>query len=153
MTREDAYYERIMLLCGYWDSYEQWLNSYLETEDPLSDIVLELLDCHNDMKEVEYRLNLYCLEKPFDEETVYVRLRLYAREKYRDGIFTIDEVMSTLFRFSQKIPFCDFQNQCSVLSDYYVLVDEGVVDMALFQPILKNWLDNGGAIDTSKMWC
>ena len=40
----------------------------------------------------------------------------------------------------------------SVLSDYYVLVDEGVVDMALFQPILKNWLDNGGAIDTSKMW-
>lgn len=45
MTREDAYYERILLLCGYWEDYDRWLDSYLETEEPLSDIVLELLDC------------------------------------------------------------------------------------------------------------
>ena len=39
MTREDAYYERILLLCGYWEDYDRWLDSYLETEEPLSDNV------------------------------------------------------------------------------------------------------------------
>ncbi len=65
MTREDAYYERILLLCGYWEDYDRWLNSYLETEEPLSNIVLELLDCCGDFKEIEYRRLL----KPNKTET------------------------------------------------------------------------------------
>ena len=28
MTREDAYYERIMLLCGWWDNYDEWLDGF-----------------------------------------------------------------------------------------------------------------------------
>ena len=76
MTREDAYFERILLLSGFWEGYDEWLGGYLESEEPLSDIVLELVDCGGDMKEVEYRLNLYCLEKPFNEESVHERLRL-----------------------------------------------------------------------------
>lgn len=103
MTREDAYYERIMLLCGYWDNYDEWLDSYLETEDPLSDIVLELLDCHGDIKEVEHRLNLYCLEAPFDEESVYIRLRLYLRDGYKNGNLSKDDVMSAFAASRQSL--------------------------------------------------
>lgn len=152
MTREDAYYERIMLLCGYWDNYDEWFDSYLEIEDPLSDIVLELLDCRGDMKEVEHRLNLYCLEAPFDEDSVYVRLRLYLRDGYKNGNLTKDGVMSALCRFSQKITFCDFQNQCGVLSDYYDLVKEGCIDAEKFEGVLVRWLDNGQPFNTDDLW-
>ena len=152
MTREDAYYERIMLLCGYWDDYDEWLDSYLETEDPLSDIVLELLDCHDDIKEVEHRLNLYCLEAPFDEESVYIRLRLYLRDGYKNGNLTKDDVMSALFRFSQKIPFCYFQNQCRLLSDYCDLAENGILVMKEFDLELLRWLDQGGQINIDPLW-
>ena len=152
MTREDAYYERIMLLCGYWDNYDEWLDSYLETEDPISNIVLELLDCRRDIKEVEHRLNLYCLEAPFDEESVYVRLRLYLRDGYKNGSLTEDYVMSALFKLSQKIPFCDFQNQCTCLSDYYDLAENGILDMKKVREELNRWLDHGGRVNTEFMW-
>ncbi len=152
MTREEAYYKRIQLLCGFWDDYDKWLDSYLETEEPLSNIVLQLLDCHSDMKEGVYHLNLYCQEQPFDEDSVYVKLRMWVRDEYKKGIFTLDQLMSALFRFSQKIPFCDFSNQCGLLSDHYVLSKEGIVDMALFQAELTKWLNDGGTIDTNKFW-
>ena len=152
MTREDAYYERILLLCGYWEEYDRWLDSYLETEEPLSDIVLELLDCRGDFKEIEYRLRLFCLEKPFNEEAVYERLRLFLRDKYKSGEWSKDDVMSALFRFSAKIPFCDFQNDCSALSDYYDLAIEGIVSMARFDPIFERFLEDGKYFDTKDFW-
>lgn len=143
MTREDAYYERIRLLCGYWDNYEDWLNTYLETENPLSDIVLKLVDCGDDMKEVERALNLYCLEKAFDEESVYKMMRKELCDNYQNGVITKDEVASALFRFSQNIPDCYFQNCCGALSDYYELAQLGILDMKKFDAVLGRWLDNG----------
>ena len=151
MTREDAYYERIMLLCGYWDDYDEWLDFYLKTENPLSNIVLELLDCHGDIKEIEHRLNLYCLESPFDEESVYVRLRSYLRDGYKNKTLTEDDVMSALFSFSQKIPFCDFQDQCGCLSDYYDLAENGILDMKKVVIELNRWLDHGGRVNTESI--
>jgi len=42
MTREEAYYHKILLMTGFTEGYDAWLDEYLEREDPLSDIVLEL---------------------------------------------------------------------------------------------------------------
>jgi hypothetical protein len=89
MTREDAYFERILLLSGFWDGYDEWLGFYLENEDPLSDIVLELIDC-KDIKAAEYCLGLYCQEKPFDEGAVHERLRVFLRDSYKSGKMTKD---------------------------------------------------------------
>ena len=29
MTREEAYYERLKLLCGEWDTYDEWLTKHM----------------------------------------------------------------------------------------------------------------------------
>ena len=152
MTREDAYYQRIMLLCGWSDNYDEWLDSYLETENPISNIVLELLDCRENIKEVVHRLNLYCLEASFDEKSVYIRLRLHLRDGHRNGNLTENDVMSALFKLSQKIPFCDFQNECACLSDYYDLAENGILDMNIVREELNRWLDQGGRVNTEFMW-
>ena len=152
MTREDAYYERIKLLCGHWDSYNSWLGSYLETEEPLSDIVMELIDCKNDIKEIEHCLNLYCLEKPFDEEGVYTRIREELCALYEENAITKDHLLSELFSISNVIPFCRFSIDCTTLSDYYVLVTEGFVDMKIFTAVLEKWLKDGKSFKTDEMW-
>ncbi len=152
MTREEAYYERIKLLCGDWDAYDDRLNHYLETEEPLSDIVLTLVDCRDDMKEVERALNLYCQEKPFDEERVYDRLRLELYAAYGEGGMSKDRIMSTLYRYSQKIPDCPFSYSCSVLSDYYELAELGIVDMCELDLALEKFLRGGGIVATEALW-
>lgn len=153
MTREDAYYRRILLLCGVWDDFDKWLDVYLEDEDPLSPIVLDLLDCRNDMKKAEHVLNLYCLEAPFDEESVHTRLRCYLKEGYQNGEMSKDQVMSLIFRFSKNLPTeASFSNDCLTLSDYYVLAEENVVDMKRFDQVLFRFLDTGEYFDTADFW-
>ena len=152
MTREEAYYERLKLLCGEWDTYDEWLTKHMETENPLSDIVLELIDCRGDMKEVEYHLNLYCQEKPFDEESVYTRIRLKLFERYEKGALIADDVATTLFCISKVIPFCDFGLACGNVSDYYVFVDQGLLDRTEFEFALKEFLAEGKPINVKIMW-
>ena len=45
MTPEDAYFHMILLQTGHTDIYDSHLNTYLQKEDPLSDIVLSLSFC------------------------------------------------------------------------------------------------------------
>ena len=48
MNREEAFYYEILLTLDYSPEYDEWLNTYLKTEDPLSDIVLDLAWCGAD---------------------------------------------------------------------------------------------------------
>ena len=65
MKREDAFYFKHLLLLGFTDGYEEWLNYYLETESPLSDIVLELSVNGSDFKKIVSLLHNFCLENEF----------------------------------------------------------------------------------------
>ena len=153
MTREDAYFQRILLLSGFWEGYDEWLGSYLESEEPLSDIVLELVDCHGDMKEVEYRLNLYCLEKPFDEVGVYERLRLYLWENYKSGKMEKDALLATMGKFSFILPDGGaFVRNCRVLYDYYDLVEEQMISEERFEAVMLAFLERNERVDTDKFW-
>jgi hypothetical protein len=78
-------------------------------------------------------------------------LRSYLRDGYKNKTLTEDDVMSALFRFSQKIPFCDFQDQCGCLSDYYDLAENGILDMKKVVVELNRWLDHGGRVNTESI--
>lgn len=152
MTREEAYYERIRLLCGDWDSYDGWLSCFLEHEEPLSDIVLTLVDCRDDMKEAEHALNLYCQERPFDQERVYERLRLELLSQYETCAITKDHLLATMSQYSRKIPDCSFSYGCGALSEYYELAEMGIVSMEKLDVILIQFLRDGGNVDLDSVW-
>ena len=153
MTREDAYFERILLLSGFWEGYDEWLGWYLESEEPLSDIVLELVDCGGDMKEVEYRLNLYCLEKPFNEESVHERLRLFLRDGLKSGKMRKDTVLAAMGNFSRILPDgAAFGRDCEILYYDYDLVEGGVVSEERFDGEFLAFLENGKRVDTDNYW-
>ena len=82
MKREDAFYHKILLMTGLDDSYDEWLNYYLESEDPLSDIVLELACCGSDVNKTISTLHSYCAEQPFDVADVCDRVRMFYHKAY-----------------------------------------------------------------------
>ncbi len=152
MTREDAYFERVLLLSGFWDGYDEWLDGYLEREEPLSNIVLELVDCGGDMKEVEYRLNLYCQEKPFDEEAVHERLRLFLRDGYKSGKMSKDKILATMGRFSSILPDGGaFRRDCEILYYDYDLVEGEIISEERFDSEFLAFLESGKSVDWGKV--
>ncbi|MBQ8404583.1 MAG: hypothetical protein IJX55_09215 [Clostridia bacterium] len=153
MTREDAYFERLLLLAGFWNGYDEWLDGYLKREEPLSDIVLELVDCGGDMKEVEYRLNLYCLEKPFDEESVHERLRLFLWDGYKSGKMSKDEVLAAMGKFSRILPDGGaFGRDFEILYYDYDLVEGGVISEEQFDGEFLAFLESGKSVDWEKVY-
>lgn len=62
MTREEAYYLKILLLSSFRADYEEELNGYLEAEEPISDIVLTLAFLGSDIEKVIYELGCYCIK-------------------------------------------------------------------------------------------
>ena len=152
MTREEAYFERILLLSGFWEGYDEWLGFYLENEEPLSDIVLELIDC-KDIKAAEHRLGLYCEEKPFDEESVHERLRIFLCDSYKSGKMTKDIVLATMGNFSHILTEdATFSKNCRVLFDYYDLVEERMISEERFEAVMLAFLERNERVDTDKFW-
>ena len=82
LKREDAFYHKLMLMTGLDDGYDEWLNYYLESENPLSNIVLELACCGSDVNKTISVLHRFCAEHPFDEAAVRNRVRVYFKNAY-----------------------------------------------------------------------
>ncbi len=57
LKREDAYYYMNLLLLGFSDGYDEWLESYLKTDEPMSDLVIDLYFSGSDVK----KLYLCCI--------------------------------------------------------------------------------------------
>ena len=82
MNREEAYYHKLLLTNGIDDGFDSWLDSYLKTEDPLSDIALNLSTCGSNTNQIISYLHNYCLEQSFDEKAVCDKLRSFLKEAY-----------------------------------------------------------------------
>ena len=49
LRREDAFYYMYLLLLGFSDGYDEWLESYLKTDEPMSDLVIDLYFCGSNL--------------------------------------------------------------------------------------------------------
>ena len=71
MTYEDAVYFKLVLLCGYKDELQAYVDKALIEQDPLSDVVLKLSAVGADDKKMLSVLNEYLLQVK-DPETYVV---------------------------------------------------------------------------------
>ena len=142
---------------GFSDGYDEWLNFYLETEAPLSDIVLELSLCVSDVKKTVSLLHNYCAGEAFDEAASHDRLRAFFREAYYSNRLSKEEVLSLMYRLTLNID--DFKEldtklwgSMYYLDYYYGLVSDGVISIENFDRAFFSYLDNGTPLDTELIW-
>lgn len=157
MTREDACYFKILLSSGLSDGYDEWLDLYLNKEDPLSDIVLNLALCGSDVNKTISCLYIFCAEKAFDEKLVCEKLRLFLKDAYHTGRFSKEEVLSYMYRFAaaQGDPG-DFEiaawDSMYYFDYYHSLVEEGLILKERFDAAFFSFLDDGIPLDSDKLW-
>ena len=153
MKLDDAYYHLLLLQSGLDDGYDAWLNGYLEEEDPLSDIVLNLVSCGSNMNETISCLNAYCGQKlEVDERSICDRLRNFLKDAYHSGRMSQREVVDAMYRIVQAHGDpgdCGFD----IWGDFYYLEDNldlvecGIVSEEVFHEAFLMFLNDGIPLD------
>lgn len=163
MNREDAYYYKNLLMLGFSDEYTEWLNHRLETEDPLSDIVLELAYCSSDVKHAVSLLHMYCEEQQFDVALVADRLRVFFQGAYYSNKMSKEEVVTTMFRLARNVGFpCNYDLNIHYdlniwanmyqFYDYYSLAKDAIISWESFDFAFFSYLDHGAPFDIDLLW-
>ena len=157
MKRDDAFYYKNLLMLCFFDGYDEWLNGALESEDPLSDIVLQLSCCGSDVKKTISVLHNYCAEQPFDEAVACDKLRLFFKEAYYSNWMSKEEISSTLNQLALNIGDLgdfdiDLWGSMYYLDDYYSLAKEGIISWESFDYAFFSYLDNGTPLDLNLIW-
>jgi len=157
MNREDAFYYKNLLLLGFSDGYDEWLNYHLESENPMSDIVRELYFCGYDVKKSVSVLDHYCAEEPFDEAVVCNRLRLFFKEAYYSNKMSKGEITSAMYQLTLNIGNPgDFESDLWLdmyfLNDYYSLAEQRIIPWENFDFAFFSYLDNGTPVNTNLIW-
>lgn len=147
----------MLMQVGLDDGYDAWLSVYLEKEDPLSDIVLELSLCISDLNKTISCLKAYCSGKPVDEKTVAERLRLFLKEAYNTGRMSKGEVVSAMYRLATNHAYpyefdTDIWGDMYYLVDYYNLAEGGIISWDNFDRIFSAYLNEGTPLDSEKLW-
>jgi hypothetical protein len=159
LKREDAFYYKNLLMLGFFDGYDDWLNYYLKTEDPLSEIVLSLSYCGSNVKDIIPLLDSYCSEEQFDKSLVVDRLRLFFKDAYHSDRMTKKDTVSAMYRLSlnngdhigSDFDFALWGDMYE-LDEYYSMAEEGVISWESFDYAFLSYLDNGTPIDSDHIY-
>lgn len=157
MKTEDAYYHLLLLKAGLDDGYDAWLDEYLEREDPLSDIVLDLALCGSDLNKTISCLNSYCGSRPeLDEWKLRERLRLFLKNLFHTGRMDQRTVAEAMYRIAsahgapwdlESEIWGDFYD----LEDHLTLVEDGIASRAHFDAAFQRFLDDGIPLE-GRVW-
>lgn len=154
---EDAYYYKNLLMLGFSDGYNEWLNSYLESENPLSNIVLELACCGSNVKDTISLLHNYCAEQQFDEAVVSDRLRVFFKEAYYSNRLSKEEIISTMYRLALNIGDpgyfdTNLWGNMYYLNYYRSLAQDGIISWDRFDLAFFSYLDHGTPNVSDLIW-
>ena len=154
MTHEEARFMEILLICGFSEGYDAWLNGYLETEDPLSRVIVGLIDCGSNTKQIVSCLHTHYADGAVDDALVCDMLRRYLKEAYDSGRMTRGECTEAMRRFArcQEDPYELPWRNMDVLADYYEMVEDEVADMARFDREVLPYLNEGIPVNSDRFW-
>lgn len=146
-------------MIGFFDDYDTWLNGHLETEEPLSDIILELSCSQSDINKTVSVLHNYCNGKTFDEIELCNRIRLFFKNAYNLNKMSKEQITKHMYRISLNIAeSCDFELNTTLwrsmfyLYDYYSLAKQGIISWNNFDVAFFSYLNNGIPLNDEIIW-
>lgn len=104
MTYEYAVYFKLLLLCGYQEELQQYIDKALIEQNPVSDIILTLSTAGDNKKIILSVLNEYLFQvKDADIDyngIVFNLVMSFLQTKYRDNLLPIKSIAELMYRFA-----------------------------------------------------
>ncbi len=104
MTYEYAAYLRLLLLCGYREELDGYIDNALMTQSSLSDLTLALLSSRSDDKNTLSVLNAYLMDGSDTDidydNTVFDLILAFLQKKYRTKALSMKAVTELMHRIA-----------------------------------------------------
>lgn len=157
MNRIEAFCHKILMMAGLDSGFDAWLDKYLKSEDPLSDIVLKLGCCGSDTNKILSVLHSFCAEQPIEEAAVCQRMRLFLKDAYYAKRSSKEEIASAMYFLARNVGDPEEYNveiwgDMYALDHYYDLAKKGILSWEQFDRVFFPYLDNGTPVDSNKIW-
>jgi len=153
---DEAYFYKLMILCGFSGAYRAWLDGLLEAQDPLDELVTELAFCTHDAQKSVQLLGAYCRANPFDPDCACDRVRAFLKEAYFSKKMDVPQVLSTARRFvrahEHEEHLSPMWENLSYLSDYAALAADGFLEQETFNRAFEDFLVRGDYEDPFAHW-
>lgn len=153
MIPETAAFYRLLLLIGIRDRFDAAFDHALETEEPLSDLMLSLCTCVSDDEKVLSVLQEYILDHTIDEQVVYHMIRGDFRKRRLSGQMTRAEVTEYLYEIAWRLDqlFADPWYNLTTPNYAFELWRDGFVAEEVFNQCFDAWLFRGEDLNPWKL--
>ena len=149
MTFEYAVYFKLLLLCGYNDELQKYINNALIEQNPLSDIVLELSTSSSDDKKMLSILNEYLLQiKDTDidyDKTVFELVMSFLKTKYYEESMPMAEITRLMYKLAVYTEryFDEPWHTMYFMGDLFDEAESGYIDKKDYQCKFTAFLNEG----------
>lgn len=104
MTYEYAVYFKLLLLCGYKEELQQYIDNALIEQDPLTEIVLELSTTCTNVSKALSVLNKYLLQANDSDidydKAVFNLIMLFLKRKYNDDSISMKTIADLMYQLA-----------------------------------------------------
>ena len=153
MIPETVAYYHAMLLVGIRDKLDDAFDHALETEEPLSSLMLNISTCISDDEAVLSVLQEYILDHTIDEQVVYHMIRGDFRQRRLSGQMTRAEVTEHVYQIAWRLgKFCvDPWYGLTTPNHAFELWRDGFLAEEVFNQCFDAWLFRGEDLNPWKL--
>lgn len=134
MTVEQAFYFKIMLICGYSDELYEYIEKTLNEQTAYEDVIVDLAFCGYNDKQMLSVLESYIRQKKekVDFDIVVDNIFSFLQNKYIDSETSLESLVKLMYRIGQ---LSELNEECTepwftmtIFDEFYEDAEKGYID-------------------------
>ncbi len=146
MTIEQAFYFKIMLICGYSDELFEYIENTLNEQTSYEEVLVDLAFCGYNEKQMLSVLELYIRQKKekVDFDIVVDNIFSFLQNKYLDSETSVESLVKLMYRIGQLSDLNDERTEpwftMMIFETLYEDAEDGYIDKDGYLACLKSFI-------------
>lgn len=134
MTTEQAFYFKIMLICGYSDELYEYIETALNEQTSYEEVIVDLAFCGYNEKQMLSVLESYIRQKKekVDFDIVVNSIFSFLQNKYFDSETTVETLVKLMYRIGQLSDLNEERTEpwftMTIFDEFYDDAEKGYID-------------------------
>ncbi len=146
MTVEQAFYFKIMLICGYSDELFEYIENTLNEQTSYEEVIVDLALCGYNEKQMLSVLESYIRQKKekVDFDVIVDSIFSFLQNKYLDSETSVEALVKLMYRIGQLSDLNEEQTEpwftMIIFDEFYEDAEKGYIDKDEYLEYLKSFI-------------
>lgn len=146
MTMEQAFYFKIMLICGYSDELYEYIENTLNVQTAYEDVIVDLAFCGYNEKQMLSVLESYIRQKKekVDFDIVVDKIFSFLQNKYLNSETSVEALVKLMYRIGQLSELNEERSEpwftMTIFDEFYEDAEKGYIDKNEYLEYLKSFI-------------